>query len=178
MSDKVKVDPLIGTIGLVISKALQNNGIEHVFGAYNEHVIVVGIDFLSLARQLLLDVDLTGYDVKVKDGHLFLIKEQGVSQEEVQNVNAMLTQKLTKLGVDARAYITSDGASVLVINLNDAVLKILETTLETAKAKVGNKMRNVRVRYGNDDKWGYMVVYRRNEKVKSEIKQDDLMDLI
>jgi hypothetical protein len=178
MSDKIKVDPLIGSIGLVISKALENKGIEHVFGAYNEHTVVVGMDFLSLARQLLLDVDLTGYDVKVKDGHLFLIKETGTTQEEVQNVNTMLTQKLSRLGVDARAYITSDGASVLVLNLNDVALKILESTLEIAKAKVGNKMRNVRIRYGNDDKWGYMVVYRKNEKVKNEIKQDDLMDLL
>ncbi len=178
MSDKIRVDPVIGSIGLVISKALENKQIEHVFGAYNERVVVVGLDFFSLARQLLLDIDLTGYDVKVKDGHLFLIKEQGVSEEEVQKVNAMLTQKLSKLGVDARAYITSDGASVLVVNLNDVALKILESTLEVAKAKVGNKMRNVRVRYGNDDKWGYMVVYRKSEKVKSEIKQDELLDLI
>ncbi len=178
MSQGIKVDPLIGSIGIVISKALQNKGIEHVFGAYNERVMVVGVDFLSLSRQLLLDIDLTGYDVKVKDGHLFLVKEQGVSQEEVQNVNGMLAQRLSKLGIDARAYITSDGASVLVVNLNDVALKILGTTLEVAKAKVGNKMRNVRIRYGNDDKWGYMIIYRKSEKVKNEIKQDDLLDLL
>ncbi len=178
MTQDIKVDPLIASIGVVISKALGNKGIEHVFGAYSYYVVVVGLDFLSLSRQLLLDVDLTGYDVKVKDGHLFLVKGEGVSQEEVQNVNTMLAQRLSKLGVDAKAYVTSDGASVLVVNLNNVALKILETTLEIAKGKVGNKMRNTRIKYGNDDQWGYMVVYRKSEKTKDEIKKEDLMDLL
>jgi hypothetical protein len=178
MGQEIRVDPMIGSIGVVISRALENKGIKHVFGAYSDRAIVIGLDFMSLTKQLLLDVDLTGYDVRVEDGHLFLIRSGGVSQEEVDKVNLELTRRLTKLGVDARAYITSDNASVLVANLNDVALKILESTLEIAKAKVGNKMRNVRVKYGNDGKWGYMVVYKKSEKVKDEIKKDELMDLL
>ncbi len=177
MADQIRVDPVVGSIGVVISKALENKQIQHFFGAYNDHIIVIGIDFLSLAKELLLNIDLTGYDVNIKDGHLFVIKEKGTEQKEVEQVNIELMKKLNKIGVDAHAYVTTDSASVLVINLNDIALKILESTLEVAKGKIGNKMRNIRIKYGNDDKWGYMVVYKKNEKVKNEIKKDELFDL-
>ncbi len=177
MEQKLRVDPIVGNIGLVISKALTNKEITHVFGAVNETAVVIGVDFESLTRELLFNVDLTGYNVNIKDGHLFVFRDKEETKEEVDKVNLMIAQNLARFGINAKAYMTTDNVTVLVVNLNDIALKVLENTLEIAKGKLGNKLRNVRIKYGNDDKWGYMVVYKRGEKVKDVVKRDDLSDL-
>ena len=173
----IKIDPVVGSIGNVIHKALDNQGIDHEYGALTDKAVVVGIQYTSLIKLSLEEVDQTKIKYKLKEGILFIIYPNGASKEELDEINNKILKKLTKYDIDAHGYITTDGEAIVTVNLNDIALKILDVTIEKAKNKLGGKMRLIRVFFANDDTWGYMIVYRKGTKHKDDIKPDDLEDL-
>ena len=177
MVGQIKVDPVVGSIGTVLSKSLLNQHIAHEFGAYNEKTIVIGIKYDSIARLALEDVDMSKLTFKIKDGILFMMYKGSTEQSELEYVNKQVLRKLTSIGVDAKGFVSSDGETILTINLNDLALKILDITIEKAKIKLGSKMRLIRVKFAHDDKWGYMVVYKKGHEHKKDVNPEDLSRL-
>ena len=175
---QVKIDSVVGSIGTVIHKALVNQGIEHEFGALTDKAVVIGIKYESLIQIGLGEVDTKKIKYKLKDGVLFITYEDKVSKEELDEVNNRILKKLASYGIDTHGFVTNDGEAIITVDLNDIALKILDVTIEKAKNKLGGKMRLIRVKFANDDKWGYMIVYRKGTKHKEEVKPDDLEDLI
>jgi len=177
MASQIKVDPVVGSIGTVISKSLTNQGLRHEFGALNEKTVVIGIEYTFMVRMALEDLDMSHIKYKIKDGILFVIYEGGTNQQEVENINKQILKKMTSIGIDAKGYISSDGEAILTINLNDLALKILDIAVDKAKMKLGSKMRLIRVKFAHDDKWGYMVIYKKGHEHKSDVDPDDLARL-
>ena len=174
---QIKIDPIVGSIGTIIHRALDNQKIQHEFGALNEKAVIIGLKYDSLSKLSLEQVDLSKVKYKVKDGILFVIYEDKVTQEELNEVNNKILKKLAELGIDSHGYVTNDGEAIITVNLNDVSLKILDSAIERAKAKLGNKMRLIRVKFANDDTWGYMVIYKKGTHHKEEVKPDDLSEL-
>ena len=174
---EIKVDSIVGSIGTVLHKALNNQGIEHEFGALDQKSVVIGIMYSSLVNLALEEINNNEVEAKIKEGILFIIYPKGASKEELDEVNNKILKKLTKYGIDAKGFVTTDGEAILTIDLNNIATKILDVTIEKAKMKLGGKMRLIRVLFAHDDKWGYLIVYRKGERKKVEIKPDDLSDL-
>jgi len=104
------------------------------------------------------------WEQKIKNGKLFLVGMKELVDEDVKVVNAKILSKLKKLGIDAEAYITDDGDAVVMVSLVDVILRILEKTLQETKARAGNHMRSLRVKFGNDDEYAYIVIYTKSSQ--------------
>jgi hypothetical protein len=51
-----------------------------------------------------------------------------------------------------------------MVSLVDVVLRILEKTLQETKARASNHMRSLRVKFGSDDDYAYVVLYTRSSQ--------------
>ena len=173
----VRVDGVVASIGTAIHRALDNQKVQHEFGAVNERAVVIGVLYTSLIEIALKEVEKSRITWKLKDGVLFLVYPDGASPDELETVNSDIIRKMKAIGVDAQGYISNDGSAVLTVNLNDIALKILENAVDEAKKKLGGRMRLIRIKFINDDKWGYMLIYRRNERPAKKVDPGDLSHL-
>ena len=175
--DKVKLKGSVAYVYKVFVESLKKAGIETVSGALNENAVVVGVPFSKFAEIITAEVNKEVWEQKIKDGKLFLVGMKELVDEDVKVVNAKILSRLKKLGIDAEAYITDDGDAVVMVSLVDVILRILEKTLQETKARAGNHMRSLRVKFGNDNAYAYIVIYTKSsqkdtvlEKVEEVLK--------
>ena len=143
-------------------------------GALSENAVVVGVPFNKFADLITAEINKDVWEQKIKNGKLFLVGMKELVDEDVKTVNTKILSKLKKVGIDASAYITDDGDAVVMVSLVDVILRILEKTLQETKARASNHMRSLRVKFGNDDDYAYIVIYTRsakNDTVTSKIEE-------
>ncbi|ACB37265.1 hypothetical protein AFV9_gp31 [Betalipothrixvirus uzonense] len=165
--DKVKLLGSVAYVFKVFVESLKKLGINPISGAINEKSVVIAIDYEQLANKLTEDINKEIWELKLKNGKMFLVGMKELVDEDLKEVNSKILAKLKKLGIDSGAYITDDGDAVIMVSLSDVVLRILEKTLQETKMRAGNHMRNLRVKFGNDEKYGYIVLYVRSQKADS-----------
>jgi len=172
--DKVKLKGSVAYVYKVFIESLKKAGIETISGALSENAVVVGVPFNKFADLITAEINKEVWEQKIKNGKLFLVGMKELVDEDVKTVNAKILSKLKKLGIDAGAYVTDDGDAVVMVSLVDVVLRILEKTLQETKARASNHMRALRVKFGSDDKYAYIVIYMRSAKkdtVTSKIEE-------
>jgi len=172
--DKVKLKGSVAYVYKVFVESLKKAGIETISGALNESAVVVGVPFNRFADLITGEINKEVWEQKVKNGKLFLVGMRELVDEDIKTVNTKILSKLKKLGIDAGAYITDDGDAVLMVSLIDVIWRILEKTLQETKARAGNHMRTLRVKFGNDNEYAYIVIYTRSAKhdvVSSKIEE-------
>ena len=175
--DKVKLKGSVAYVYKVFVESLKKAGIETISGALNENAVVVGVPFGKFASLITAEVNKEVWEQKIKNGKLFLVGMKELVDEDVKVVNAKILSRLKKLGIDADAYITDDGDAVVMVSLVDVILRILEKTLQETKARASNHMRALRVKFGSDDDYAYVVIYTKSsqkdtvlEKVEEVLK--------
>jgi hypothetical protein len=172
--DRIKLKGSVAYVYKVFVESLKKAGIETVSGALNENAVVVGVPFGRFAELITAEINKEVWEQKVKNGKLFLIGMKELVDEDVKQVNSKLLSKLKKLGIDAGAYITDDGDAVVMVSLVDVIWRILEKTLQETKARAGSHMRTLRVKFGNDNEYAYIVIYTRSARsdtVTSKIEE-------
>jgi len=172
--DKVKLKGSVAYVYKVFIESLKKAGIETVSGALSENAVVVGVPFNKFAELITAEINKDVWEQKIKNGKLFLVGMKELVDEDVKTVNAKILSRLKKIGIDAGAYVTDDGDAVVMVSLIDVVLRILEKTLQETKARASNHMRSLRVKFGNDDNYAYIVIYTRSAKsdtVTSKIEE-------
>jgi len=172
--DKVKLKGSVAYVYKVFIESLKKAGIETTSGALSENAVVVAVPFNKFADLITAEINKEVWEQKIKNGKLFLVGMKELVDEDVKTVNAKILSKLKKLGIDAGAYVTDDGDAVVMVSLVDVVLRILEKTLQETKARASNHMRALRVKFGSDDKYAYIVIYMRSAKkdtVTSKIEE-------
>jgi len=162
--DKVKLKGSVAYVYKVFIESLKKAGIETVSGALSENAVAIGVPFDKFAEIITAEVNKEVWGQKIKNGKLFLVGMKELVDEDVKVVNAKILSKLKKLGIDAEAYITDDGDAVVMVSLVDVILRILEKTLQETKARAGNHMRALRVKFGNDDEYAYIVIYTKSSQ--------------
>ncbi|PSO06371.1 hypothetical protein B9Q04_16420 [Candidatus Marsarchaeota G2 archaeon BE_D] len=162
--DKVKLKGSIAYVYKVFVESLNKTGIETAGGALNENTVVVGVPLKSFVKMITMDVNKEVWELKIKNGKMFLIGTKELVDEDVKKVNTQILSKLKKLGVEADAHVTDDGDAVVMVSLVDVVLRILEKTLQETKARASNHMRSLRVKFGSDDDYAYVVLYTRSSQ--------------
>jgi len=162
--DKVKLKGSVAYVYKVFVESLKKVGIETTSGALNDSAVVVGVPFNKFADLITTEINKEIWEQKVKNGKLFLIGMKELVDEDIKTVNSKILSKLKKLGIDAGAYITDDGDAVIMVSLVDVILRILEKTLQETKARAGNHMRALRVKFGNDDEYTYIVIYTKSSQ--------------
>jgi len=162
--DKVKLKGSVAYVYKVFIESLKKAGIETVSGALNESAVVIGVSFNKFTELITTEINTEVWERKVKNGKLFLVGMKELVDEDIKTVNAKILSKLKKVGIDAGAYITDDGDAVVMVSLVDVIWRILEKTLQETKARAGNHMRTLRVKFGNDDEYAYIVIYTRSAK--------------
>jgi len=172
--DKVKLKGSVAYVYKVFVESLKKAGIETISGALNENAVVVGVPFYKFADLITTEINKEIWEQKVKNGKLFLVGMRELVDEDIKTVNTKILSKLKKLGIDAGAYITDDGDAVIMVSLIDVIWRILEKTLQETKMRAGNHMRTLRVKFGNDNEYAYIVIYTRSAKhdvVSSKIEE-------
>jgi len=172
--DKVKLKGSVAYVYKVFVESLKKAGIETMSGALSENAVVVGVPFYKFADLITTEVNKEIWEQKVKNGKLFLVGMRELVDEDIKTVNTKILSKLKKLGIDAGAYITDDGDAVIMVSLVDVIWRILEKTLQETKTRAGNHMRTLRVKFGSDDEYAYIVIYTRSAKsdtVTSKIEE-------
>jgi len=172
--DKVKLKGSVAYVYKVFIESLKKAGIETVSGALNENAVVIGVPFNKFAELITTEINKEVWEQKVKNGKLFLVGMKELVDEDIKQVNSKLLSKLKKLGIDASAYITDDGDAVVMVSLVDVILRILEKTLQETKMRASSHMRTLRVKFGSDDEYAYIVIYTRSAKsdtVSSKIEE-------
>jgi len=162
--DKLKLKGSVAYVYKVFIESLKKAGIETVSGALNENSVVIGVPFSKFADLITTEINKNIWEQKIRNGKLFLVGMKELVDEDVKTVNAKILSRLKKVGVDASAYITDDGDAVIMVSLIDVILRILEKTLKETKARAGNHMRSLRVKFGNDDDYAYIVIYTRSSQ--------------
>jgi len=162
--DKVKLKGSVAYVYKVFIESLKKAGIETISGALNESAVVVGVPFIKFADLITAEVNKDMWEQKIKNGRLFLVGMKELVDEDVKTVNSKILSRLKKMGIDAEAYITDDGDAVVMVSLVDVILRILEKTLQETKARAGNHMRSLRVKFGNDDEYAYIVIYTKSSQ--------------
>ena len=162
--DKIKLKGSVAYVYKVFVESLKKAGIETVSGALSENAVVVGVPFNKFADLITAEINKDIWEHKIKNGKLFLIGMKELVDEDIKTVNNKLLSKLKKIGIDASAYITDDGDAVVMVSLIDVILRILEKTLQETKARASNHMRALRVKFGNDDDYAYIVIYTRSSQ--------------
>jgi hypothetical protein len=172
--DKVKLKGSVAYVYKVFIESLKKAGIETVSGALSENAVVIGIPFNKFAELITAEINKDVWEQRIKNGKLFLVGMKELVDEDVKTVNAKILSKLKKVGIDTSAYITDDGDAVVMVSLVDVVLRILEKTLQETKMRAGNHMRALRVKFGNDNDYAYIVIYTKSAKsdtVTSKIEE-------
>jgi hypothetical protein len=172
--DKVKLKGSVAYVYKVFIESLKKAGIETTSGALNENAVVVGVPFYKFAELITTEINKEVWEQKIKNGKLFLVGMKELVDEDIKQVNSKILSKLKKLGIDAGAYITDDGNAVVMVSLVDVIWRILEKTLQETKMRAGSHMRTLRVKFGNDDEYAYIVIYTRSAKsdtVTSKIEE-------
>jgi hypothetical protein len=167
--EKIKLSGSVGYVYKVFIESLKKAKIETVSGALNEKSVLIAIPYENLANELTTEINKELWELKIKNGKMFLVGMRELVDEDVKKVNAQILSKLKKYNIDAGAYITDDGNAVVMVSLNDVVMRILENTLNETKKRAGNHMRTLRVKFGNDEKYGYVVLYTKSEKNKDDM---------
>jgi len=162
--DKVKLKGSVAYVYKVFTESLKKAGIETVSGALSENAVVVGVPFDKFASLITAEINKEVWEQKIKNGKLFLVGMKELVDEDVKVVNTKILSRLKKLGIDSDAYITDDGDAVVMVSLVDVILRILEKTLQETKARASNHMRSLRVKFGNDDDYAYIVIYTRSSQ--------------
>jgi len=162
--DKVKLKGSVAYVYKVFIESLKKAGIDTVSGALSENAVVVGIPFNKFAELITAEINKDVWEQKIKNGKLFLVGMKELVDEDVKVVNAKILSKLKKVGIDASAYVTDDGDAVVMVSLVDVVLRILEKTLQETKARASNHMRALRVKFGSDDDYAYIVIYTKSSQ--------------
>jgi len=162
--DKVKLKGSVAYVYKVFIESLKKAGIETVSGALSENAVVVAVPFKKFAELITAEINKDVWEQKIKNGKLFLVGMKELVDEDVKVVNAKILSKLKKVGIDASAYVTDDGDAVVMVSIVDVILRILEKTLQETKARASNHMRALRVKFGNDDKYAYIVIYTKSSK--------------
>lgn len=168
---KVKLTGSVAYVYKVFIESLRKMGLEPVGGALDERSVVVAIKYSCFAEKITSDINKELWSVKIKDGKMFLVGMKELVDEDLREVNTKILGKLKKFGIDAGAYVTDDGDAVIMVSLNDVILRILEKTLQETKNRAGNHLRNLRVKFGNDDKYAYILIYSKNSSSPSLIKE-------
>ena len=172
--DKVKLKGSVAYVYKVFVESLKKAGIETISGALNENAVVVGVPFNKFTDLITTEINTEVWERKIKNGKLFLVGMKELVDEDIKTVNTKILSKLKKLGIDAGAYITDDGDAVIMVSLVDVIWRILEKTLQETKARAGNHMRTLRVKFGNDNEYAYIVIYTRSVKhniISSKIEE-------
>ncbi|CAJ31588.1 hypothetical protein AFV6_gp34 [Betalipothrixvirus pozzuoliense] len=169
--DKIRLLGSVAYVYKVFVSSLENMGIKVVSGALNEKSVVVAIPFQEFSEQLTADINKELWSVKIKNGKLFLVGMKELVDADLKEVNNKILSKLKKMGIDSTAYITDDGDAVVMVSLSDVILRILEKTLQETKTRAGNHMRSLRVQFGNDEKYGYVVIYMKSQRSDDVRKQ-------
>ena len=172
--DKVKLKGSVAYVYKVFIESLKKAGIETVSGALNENAVVVGVPFNKFAELITAEINKDVWEQKIKNGKLFLVGMKELEDEDVKVVNAKILSKLKKLGIDTEAYVTDDGNAIVMVSLVDVILRILEKTLQETKARASNHMRSLRVKFGSDDDYAYIVIYTKSSQkdtVTSKIEE-------
>jgi hypothetical protein len=172
--DKVKLKGSVAYVYKVFIESLKKAGIETVSGALSENAVVVGVPFNKFAELVTAEINKDVWEQKIKNGKLFLVGMKELVDEDVKVVNAKILSKLKKIGIDAGAYITDDGDAVVMVSLVDVILRILEKTLQETKARASNHMRSLRIKFGNDNSYAYIVIYTKSSQkdtVTSKIEE-------
>ncbi len=172
--EKVKLNSYIAYIYNVLSASIEKMGIKVEAMALNENTLVMGIRYQTLADYITYEVDKTKWQIKIHEGYLY-VKGSSSAQEEVQKVNDEVLSKIRKMGIEAGAYLTTDNDTIISIHLEGIIYYILQDVLTKARAKIGQHLRNIRVKFGTIDDFSYIVLYRKGttmseSKEKSEIK--------
>ena len=162
--DKVKLKGSVAYVYKVFVESLKKAGIETISGALNENAVVVGVPFSKFAELITAEINKEVWEQKIKNGKLFLVGMKELVDEDVKVVNAKILSRLKKLGIDADAYITDDGDAVVMVSLVDVILRILEKTLQETKARASNHMRALRVKFGSDEDYAYIVIYTKSSQ--------------
>ena len=162
--DKVKLKGSVAYVYKVFIESLKKAGIETVSGALSENAVVVGVPFDKFASLITAEINKEVWEQKIKNGKLFFVGMKELVDEDVKVVNAKILSRLKKVGIDASAYITDDGDAVIMVSLVDVILRILEKTLQETKARASNHMRALRVKFGSDDDYAYIVIYTRSSQ--------------
>jgi len=162
--EKVKLKGSIAYVYKVFVESLKKAGIETVSGALSENAVVVGVPFNKFTNLITTEINKDVWEQKIKNGKLFLVGMRELVDEDIKTVNAKILSKLKKLGIDTGAYITDDGDAVIMLSLVDVILRILEKTLQETKARAGNHMRAMRVKFGNDNDYAYIVIYTKSSQ--------------
>ncbi len=160
--NKVKLKGSVAYVYKVFIESLKKAGIETVSGALSENAVVVGVPFNKFTNLITTEINKDVWEQKIKNGKLFLVGMRELVDEDVKTVNAKILSKLKRLGIDTGAYITDDGDAVIMLSLVDVILRILEKTLQETKARAGNHMRAMRVKFGNDNDYAYIVIYTKS----------------
>jgi len=172
--DKVKLKGSVAYVYKVFIESLKKAGIETVSGALSENAVVVGVPFNKFTALITAEINKDVWEQKIKNGKLFLVGMKELVDEDVKVVNAKILSKLKKLGIDSEAYVTDDGDAVVMVSLVDVILRILEKTLQETKARASNHMRALRVKFGSDDDYAYIVIYTKSSQkdtVTSKIEE-------
>ena len=169
--DKIKLKGSVAYVYKVFIESLKKAGIDTTSGALSENAVVVGVPFNKFSNLITAEINKEVWEQKMKDGKLFLIGMKELVDEDVKVVNAKILSKLKKLGIDAGAYVTDDGDAVVMVSLVDVILRILEKTLQETKARASNHMRALRVKFGSDDKYAYIVIYTKSSKKDTVISK-------
>jgi len=172
--DKVKLKGSVAYVYKVFVESLKKAGIETISGALNGNAVVVGVPFNRFSELITTEINKEVWERKIKNGKLFLVGMKELVDEDIKTVNTKILSKLKKLGIDAGAYITDDGDAVIMVSLVDVIWRILEKTLQETKARAGNHMRTLRVKFGNDNEYAYIVIYTRSVKhniISSKIEE-------
>lgn len=168
---KVRLQGSVAYVFKVFTESLKKMSLNPVSGAINERSAVIAVKYKCFAEKITTDINKELWNMKIKEGKLFLVGMKELVDEDLKEVNSKILSKLKKFGIDTGAYITDDGDAVLMISLNDVIIRILEKTLQETKNRAGNHMRNLRVKFGNDDKYAYIVIYSRNSKNENMTKE-------
>lgn len=169
--DKIKLTGSVAYVFKVYSTSLEKMGIKVISGAINEKSVAIAIPYDEFANDLTSEINKEIWQMKVKNGKMFLVGMKELVDEDLRDVNSKILSKLKKIGIDSGAYITDDGDAVIMVSLNDVILRILEKTLQETKARAGNHMRSLRVKFGNDEKYGYIIIYMKSQKTDSVTKK-------
>jgi len=162
--DKVKLKGSIAYVYKVFVESLKKANIETTSGALSENAVVVGVPFNKFVDLITGEINKEVWEQKVKNGKLFLVGIRELVDEDIKTVNAKILSKLKKLGIDTGAYVTDDGDAVVMVSLIDVIWRILEKTLQETKARAGSHMRSLRVKFGNDDDYAYVVIYTKSSQ--------------
>jgi len=172
--DKIKLKGSVAYVYKVFIESLKKAGIETVSGALSENAVVIGVPFNKFTELITAEINKDVWEQKIKNGKLFLVGMKELVDEDVKVVNAKILSKLKKLGIDTEAYVTDDGNAIVMVSLVDVILRILEKTLQETKARASNHMRSLRVKFGSDDDYAYIVIYTKSSQkdtVTSKIEE-------